>query len=142
MRSIADVIRDVVDNTDAADIGSQAAADRLSQELIDALLAAGHPVTEAPSFPLDKPQQARLHGTLTLHLESPHKEGAARAEADLKMDANVWLDPVYEEAPVPPGSGVWAWRPNVFLRYDVFIEGFTVPMDDTGTHLTIGEAGS
>jgi hypothetical protein len=138
MRSISDVIRDVIDNTDAADIGTQAAADRLSKELIDALRAAGHPVTEPPTSPTGD-EKARMHGILTLHLETPHGEGERHATADLKMDASVWLTPVLEEMPTPPGAGIWDHRPDVFVRYDVVIQGFTVPMDDRGTHLTIRE---
>ena len=138
MKSIKDVIREVLENPKNE---VDHVAYSLGRALVEVLEAAGIPTGE-PSGLGDGTAPARIRGTATLHLETPLREGEGHGVFDLKMDANVWLDPVYEEAPIPPGSGVWAWRPNVLLRYDVFIEGFTVPMDDTGTHLTIREAGS
>lgn len=102
--------------------------------LEQALLAEGYSLEP----PIIEGAQHRLRGIATLHLESMPGIDGSVGVMDLKADLNVWMDPVIQEGRLVPPGGFGFSEPDIFLRYDIQAEGFTVPMSEDGkTHLTM-----
>jgi hypothetical protein len=121
MRSIAQIIHDVIDNTDAADIGSQVSADRLSEELIVALERAGYATTEHVQPP--QAVASKLQGRALLHLESKPTRDGEYGEMDMAAQATVWLVPNFTEAE-------HRGDPDRFESYDVWMHGHSVQLEE------------